>query len=413
MDEACSLNKVYNNKRRDLVEKNNINLCEGEKNEMNLLKKSLQNLMIFALLLSLLPTFMPITTVKATENLINVAGEGTVIVDKEDLQWGGTKDKMIDGDDTTAWAYPTGSGAAVWPGPITARLQLQQGTDVKKIVIKLGGGDVANRSADVTVDYYQNSVIDTPLFVESFDDQAMGSEIVIDLDTTISATDIIVTLSDAKEGGAEGKFWPSIRELEVYKVGESAGLSDYNNIASLTTVTTDGTANPDPAPLVDGDYTSLYLFHGEQLTSPKYIILSFDARLVDATKIVFEKVASEPYNYEFTYSIYGKNGNGEYDTIVSQAKANRTDNTQQEYKFAATTYTDIKIVMDDCTSSAGKGWPAVAEFELYGENDKVSPDPDNIALNKPVHTSSGKMLPKILMMGAQSLHGVVFITQVL
>ena len=94
---------------------------------------------------------------------------------------------------------------------------------------------------------------------------------------------------------------------------------------------------------------------------------------MDAFRIAFEHVDNEPYAYAFEYSILGKNEDDTYDTIADHATANRTDNWEQEYKFDKKIYSEIKIVMHSCTNNVENkiGWPAVAEFEVYGAEEAV------------------------------------------
>ena len=128
------------------------------------------------------------------------------------------------------------------------------------------------------------------------------------------------------------------------------------------------------------------------MTSEQSITLKYaEARSMNAFRIAFENVgASDSIDFKFNYSIFARNGSGEYDTIVANAIANRTDNSSQTYSFMEKTYSEVKIVMHSCTTYGGStyGWPAVAEFEVYGSEVKVE---DNCISNgKPVHTSSGK-----------------------
>lgn len=336
--------------------------------------------------------------INAKEQLVNVAlkennEKVTISADGEDTTYGGVATKMIDGDDSTSWAYPV---AASNVDSVSAKVSLGTSKNISKVVIKLGGGDVSGRAMDVSVQYAQNGILSDLIPIGSLEQQAMGSDLEFTLDVPKSATDIIVTLSNpTTDGEAGGTFWPSIREFEVYEK-QDVKLSNYNNIANQSKITSDGTEDSSgpKANLVDGNDATLYKFHNAQLTSEKYVELDFgEARAMDAFRIAFEHVTNEPYDYAFEYSIYGKNGDNDYSPIVKNATANRTDNWEQEYKFAEQAFTDVKIIMHSCTNNVDNkiGWPAIAEFEVYGSEISVE-DNESIAYNKPVHSSSAKNL---------------------
>lgn len=275
----------------------------------------------------------------------------------------------------------------------------ENGTNVKKVVVKVGGNDYANRKVKVTVQRAQNGITSDWLtigekVVTTTGDANDTADAVFELEQTASSSDIRVILSEpvAHDGG-EVYFWPSIHEIEVYEMQE-VHLSDYNNIASQAEITTDGNENPSEGKdrLVDDNDTTLYKFHNAAQDSEKYINLSFaEERMMNACEIVFEHVgAADEYTYEFTYSILGKaKGAAEYTKIVDHAKANRTDNYVQGYKFDETAYSDVKIVIHSTTNSQGNGWPAVAEFRVYGAEEEID-DSDSIAFKKPVHSNSNQ-----------------------
>ena len=91
-------------------------------------------------------------------------------------------------------------------------------------------------------------------------------------------------------------------------------------------------------------------------------------------------------DFAFEYSILAKKaGDSDYTKIADHQKANRTDNYAQVYKFNAAQYSEVKIVMHSCKTQGGtqNGWPAVAEFEVYGSEIEVQ-DTGSIAFKKPV-----------------------------
>ena len=339
-----------------------------------------------------LTSIQPVQLVHAKETLVNVAPKATVSVEKEDSTYGGTKNHLNDNDENTHWSWPASDE---WP--VTIQLDLEEtGTLVSKVVVKLGGGDVQGRTVDILVQRAQNGIDSDLQVIGEKTEQAMGSDVTFELTQPVSASDIYVTLSNPKvDGSSENvSYWPSVREIEVYE-SQEVKLSEYNNIARQAAITTDGTPDSSgpSSNLVDGNDGTLYKFEGNQLTSEKYVLLTYaEARSMDAFRIAFEHEANDQYSYKFVYSILAKNtDDADWTRIVERAEANRTDNYEQSYPFDEKVFDEIKIIMHSCTNTYGNGigWPAIAEFEVYGSEVKVD-DSASIAFGKPVHASSGK-----------------------
>ena len=337
---------------------------------------------------------------EAKTTLVNVAVNGTV-----STQNGENGSYVIgninDGDPKTSWQTQ-----GTWPA--TAVIQLDKGRSISKVAVELGedGDNSTGRTALVTVQYAQNGIT-TDLIDFGSKRMTVDSKEEFTADVPKSATHIYVTLSDPQNSdGSQGAFWPSVQEVEVFEEQEEK-VSDYNNIANQAKITTDGNENQSEgsANLVDGNDKTLYKFHNEAQTSEKYIALNFDeARTMDAFRIAFEHVGdTDSVDFAFEYSILAKKaGDSDYTKIADHQKANRTDNYAQVYKFNAAQYSEVKIVMHSCKTQGGtqNGWPAVAEFEVYGSEIEVQ-DTGSIAFKKPVHTPSGKNTAKNITDGSK------------
>ena len=357
-------------------------------------KRVLSIILVLCTMVGLLPAVQ----VGAAEELVNVALSGTATTEDGNFNTN-VIGNVIDGDPSTNWQTQ-----GKWPS--TAVVQLDMGRTISEVVVKLGGDDSASRSVSVTVQYAQNGVVSDPIAIGTQSVTLTGSkEARFTLPQAVSATHFFVTLDDPMDGNNVGQFWPCISEIEIYEK-QDVKLSLYNNIAPQADISATGGkehASEGSANLVDGNTATLYKFYDGQLTSEQSIILTYaKARSMDAVAIAFEHVDSEPYNYAFTYSILARNGEGAYDTIVDHATANRTDNCAQQYKFLEKTYSEIRIVMHSCTNNAGNGigWPAVAEFEVYGS--EVTVTDGCISNGKPVHTSSGQSLAKNITDGSKN-----------
>ena len=359
---------------------------------MNIHKKVLSLILAISMITSL---FIAQTAeFSAKEQLVNVALEATANADGEDTNYGGLKINMNDGDDSTMWTYPEVKF------PARAWLEYEGSKNIQKVVVKLAKAQDPS-TVDVTVKVAKNGITTELVpFGETKTNQPLGSEVVFEVSEPIQASHVFVELSNPTQNGSTENitFWPNIAELETYEM-QDVKLSNYNDIAPQADITTNGD-NPatSPSTLVDGDYSTLYKFHNAQLYDQRYIDLTFeDERSIDAFEIAFEHLTTETdrYDYHFTYSILGKKaGSDDFVTLVQSAKADRLDNYYQSYKIDEAQYSVIRILMENCTSTAGKGWPAVADFKIYG-SEAVIDDSESIAWKKPVHSNFGNSAQNI------------------
>ena len=362
-------------------------------------KRVLTAILALSTIVNLLVPAAPALKAEAAEKLVNVALSGTATtVDGSYREH--VIGNVIDGDLETNWQTE-----GKWPS--TAVVQLDMGRNISEVAVKLGGDDDANRTVTVTVEYAQNGITsDLIAFGSKTVTLTGGKEARFTLPQAVSATHFFVTLSDPRQNGAVGAFWPCVSEIEIYEKQEQE-LSGYQNIANQALIrTTGGNEHPSEgsANLVDGRVSTLYKFYNAAMTSEQSITLSYEnPRSMDAVAIAFENVgAYDSIDFAFRYSILARNGSGAYDTIVANATANRTDNSSQQYSFLEKTYSEVKIVIHACTTYGGStaGWPAVAEFEVYGS--EVVVEDDCISNGKPVHASSGTTLAKNITDGSKS-----------
>ena len=365
----------------------------------NTKKRIFSVILALSIIASLLLPAAPALTASAAQKLVNVALNGTATTED-----GSYADhviaNVIDGDYNTNWQTQ-----GVWPS--TAVVQLDMGRTISEVVVKLGGDENASRTVKVTVEYAQNGVTSDLIAFGSQTVTLSGDmEARFALPQAVSATHFFVTLSEPKQNGAQGQFWPCVSEIEIYE-NQDVSLSAYNNIANQALITaTGGKEHPSDgsANLVDGNTSTLYKYYNAAQTDEQSITLTFEqARAMDAFAIAFENVGSyDSIDFAFCYSILARNGSGTYDTIVERATANRTDNSSQQYAFLEKTYSEVKIVIHSCTTYGGAnaGWPAVAEFEVYGSEVVVADE--CISNGKSVHASSGQSLAKNITDGSKS-----------
>ena len=364
----------------------------------NFNKRILCILLALCTIVGLLPA-APVMTARAAEQLVNVALMGTAST--EDGSYADNViGNVIDGDPDTNWQTQ-----GVWPS--TAVVQLDMGRSISEVAVKLGGDDMASRSVKVTVEYAQNGVTSDLIHFGSQTVTLTGDMTArFTLSQPVSATHFYVTLSEPMQGGAPGAFWPCVSEIEIYEK-QDVSLSAYNNIAAQASVSVTGGNVDSSGPasnLVDGNSSTLFKFFKGPLTQEQTITLAYEQpRAMDAMAIAFENVgAYDSIDFAFSYSILARNGDGAFDTIVSNATANRTDNSQQQYAFLEKTYSEVQIIIHSCTTYGGStaGWPAVAEFEVYGS--EVTVADDCISNGKGVHASSGRNLAQNITDGSKN-----------
>lgn len=227
-----------------------------------------------------------------------------------------------------------------------------------------------------TGSYTRNSLTKDTSDAYKQDDASFGNKIPFVIDVNTYGVDMNPdgdTLTMIDEPAAYLQF--DTESIRVYEYSTTAKVSEeYENIASQAKVSTTGIIdNTGPASnLTDMKDNTLFKFHNSQMTSKQDVILTFDeVKLMNKFRIAFEKLGSDQYNYQFNFSIHAQNSAENevmWDTIASHVTCNRTTDFEKVYTFVPKEYDKIKIEMHSCTTVNGFGWPAIAEFEIYGRD---------------------------------------------
>ncbi len=356
--------------------------------------RSLVSMLLAGVVLMSSVSILPANIVLAKEVEVNIAPNATIAVDSN----GGDSGKLIDKDLNTDWQYQQ-SFQDVPKQTITVRMKLEKNSNVvNKVKVYLGSGDWSDTQVDVQAFYAQNGITSDMIALGNKQTAVLGSEVTIQTEQAVSASDIYIQISNPQflPNAQHTAFtlWPSIREIEVFAT-EEVKLSDYNNIASQAEVTTNGKELANTRGyLTDNDPSTLYKFHDAQLTEEKWVQLTYpEVRQMDACTITFENTDPDPYTYEFEFSIMGVKEDGSEVMLAEHQKANRTDKHELDLSFAEAGYKGVKILMHKTTNvvdgNPGIGWPAIAEFALFGSEVKVE-DHESIAFGKPVHTNMNR-----------------------
>ena len=364
-----------------------------------LMKVVLSFCMVFSMVLGNLPFVQPVSA-KVVKT--NVAPQATFTVESNDEGKGALNDKDLNSD----WQYKQ-AFKDIANKTITIKAKLETGSMVNEVKVYLGSSDWTDTQVDVQVTYAQNGITSDMIAFGNKQTATLGSTVTISQEQAVSASDVYVTISNPTflPGATHTDFtlWPSVNEIEIYAM-QDVKLSDYNNIANQATITTDGreSTTDGSANLVDNNPATLYKFHDAQLTEEKYVLLTFDqVRNVDAASIMFEHVDTEPYDYKFVFSIKGiKEDNSEV-LLVDHQMGNRTDKFELDYQFTEGAYKAIKVIMHETTNNVGNkiGWPAIAEFKVYGSEVEVTDD-ESIAFRKPVHTNMNRQVASNIVDGS-------------
>lgn len=370
---------------------------------MKIQKQIFKTLLSISLVLAMLVNYLPqLGTIHAKVVKTNVAPKATFTVDSND----GGKGALNDENHSTDWQYQK-SFKDIENQSITIKAKLETGSMINEVKIFLGSADWNDTQVDVEVKYAQNGITSDMIAFGNKQTAVLGSEVTIKQEQAVSASDVYVTISNPQflPGATHNEFtlWPSVNEVEIYAM-EDVVLSKYNNIANQSTITTNGkeSATDGSSNLVDNNPNTLYKFHDDKLTAEKWIQLEFgEVRNMDACSILFEKVDRDQYDYQFEFSIKGIKEDNTEVLLVDHQIGNRTDKSEIDYPFTEGAYKGIKIYMHKTTNNVGDhiGWPAVAEFKIFGSEVEVV-DNESIAFKKPVHTNKNRTLSNNIVDGS-------------
>ena len=321
--------------------------------------------------------------------LVDIAKHCDVTVPQNE----GAISNMFDGNTQTIWSP---SSTAGWPATVTFKLPADNTKPVEKIVIrfKIENSSQENWNMDVKLGYYVNSVTDE-LIAKDVKGHMLKNAFEFEFDEPINISHALVTMANPKNGDSQAGFWPQIAEMEIY-VADDDQESNLSNLASNAVITSCGNGAGNASNLVDGNYSSLYVFYNggmSTINGEAWVQADLGRDMsISSLEIAFEKLASDANNFGFTYSIYGmKTTDTDWTKLVASATANRTDNSVNEHLLgvdgATVKYSKFKIVIESITSTGGDPWPAIAEFKIFGKEEAVQ-DPDNLAWQKPTHTNT-------------------------
>ncbi len=340
-------------------------------------------------------------TTYAEKKLINIAADCDITVSSGQ----GSKGNMVDGDETTLWIQDGG-----FPGTIIFGMPVEHymNTPIKKVVLKFEQNK-PDWTVDVKLSHAVNNVTDLRIVDNQKTDQKFTEPYVYEFTELVTVSDFEIVLSNPKNNGSTGAFWPAIAEVEIWVEEKEEIDYKYENITPLAEVSTnaakgqsgvnflsDGIYGTNPSlykMLGDGDWDGLAI-NSITPETPLYVDLSFkDNKKVKSIEVAFEKEgAAENYGIVYTYDILGKaKGETEFRTLVSQTTGDRRDKVAVEYNFEPLEEIEtVRINFTKMSRTDGNQsiWPSMAELKIMATQQEVEGDGDNIAFKKPVFSNS-------------------------
>lgn len=343
-----------------------------------------------------LTTLLPLAAQEAVQGeeqqtrLVNIASLCEITAPANESGRG--TENLTDGDLSTLYV----TNGAKWPCTIEFKLPSDNTRKIKKVAVKFEEGHSA-WSVDVRLSHVINSVIEDPILDLKSADVNYDDGFEYTFQDGILPSHLQVELSNPKNAGAAGAFWPAAAEIEIWAEEEIPQAGDLINVASRASVTSCGGAgNPDN--LTDGNYNTLYVFNNGGISTIDgecWVEAALGKNYaVKSLEVAFEQKDPDTNGFEFTFDVYGKSsGQSEWNLLFENQKAKRLagENIVELPFEEMVSLSDFRLVITSIKSTGGDPWPAFAEFKIFALEDtaQTDTDPYNIAYNKPVHANLG------------------------
>ena len=304
--------------------------------------------------------------------LSNIAAECEITAPSE--QAGKPASNMADGDTSTLWVNNGGD----WPCQVEFALPKDNTKCVKKVVLKFESGHTP-WSVDVALKYALNNVTSDLVDVEgSSMTAAFDDGYVFEFQEPQAMSHLYVVLSNPKNNGAAGAFWPAIAEAEIYIDNGAEEEVILENIANTRAkaVSLDASVNAsaDKAKITDGDFATSAALNTRTLAqggqSYAEVSLGVDQRIRQFVIAMKEDASGAVYRYK----LYGKTRNaaaygtepfasGTVGTSAADAKEELfvSDLAAGEKEVE---YESVKVVFEAENNAAESTIPQLAEFQL-------------------------------------------------
>lgn len=191
---------------------------------------------------------------QAESGLSNIAADCEISVPSE--EGANVKENMVDGNPSSLWV----NNGANWPCTVTFALPKANTKCVKKVVLKFESGHTP-WSMDVSLKYALNNVTSDLVSVPGSAKTAKFDDgYTFEFENAQAMTHLYVELSNPKNNGATGTFWPAIAEAEVYIDNGAEETVELENIAATRkqslTLKSEVNASADKAKITDNDETT-------------------------------------------------------------------------------------------------------------------------------------------------------------
>ena len=191
---------------------------------------------------------------QAGSGLSNIAADCEISVPSE--EGANVKENLVDGNPSSLWV----NNGANWPCTVTFALPKANTKCVKKIVLKFESGHTP-WSVDVSLKYALNNVTSDLVGVPGSAKTAKFDDgYTFEFENAQAMTHLYVELSNPKNNGATGGFWPAIAEAEIYIDNGAEETVELENIAATRkqslTLKSEVNASADKAKITDNDETT-------------------------------------------------------------------------------------------------------------------------------------------------------------
>lgn len=324
---------------------------------------------------------------QAESGLSNIAADCEISVPSE--EGANVKENMVDGNPSSLWV----NNGANWPCTVTFALPKANTKCVKKVVLKFESGHTP-WSMDVSLKYALNNVTSDLVSVPGSAKTAKFDDgYTFEFENAQAMTHLYVELSNPKNNGATGTFWPAIAEAEVYIDNGAEETVELENIAATRkqslTLKSEVNASADKAKITDNDETTASPLQEKTFaagSSETFAEVGFGVE--QKMRQIILALPKDNQNASYTYKLYGKaTKNGSYETQpfatgnINTGDANKVKINAADVDSAVKDleYESVKAVFEAANDDGKNNILSLAEFQILANKATIAEaDTENI-----------------------------------
>lgn len=324
---------------------------------------------------------------QAESGLSNIAADCEISVPSE--EGANVKENMVDGNPSSLWV----NNGANWPCTVTFALPKANTKCVKKVVLKFESGHTP-WSMDVSLKYALNNVTSDLVSVPGSAKTAKFDDgYTFEFENAQAMTHLYVELSNPKNNGATGAFWPAIAEAEVYIDNGAEETVELENIAATRkqslTLKSEVNASADKAKITDNDETTASPLQEKTFAAgSSEIFAEVGFGVEQKMRQIILALPKDNQNASYTYKLYGKaTKNGSYETQpfatgnINTGDANKVKINAADVDSAVKDleYESVKAVFEAANDAGKNNILSLAEFQILANKATIAEaDTENI-----------------------------------